>query len=319
MASASASGSGPTRIILVLGPTAAGKSALAAALAGRLDGEVVSADAFAVYRGMDVGTAKPDPATRARVPHHLIDVLEPGDRCDAQRWCDLAEAAIAGIAARGRVPVVAGGTPLYTKLLIEGISAGAPRDERLRAELAAADPAALWAELQRVDPAYAAQRHPNDLRRIMRAIEVFRLTGKPYSSFHVTDGSRRTDLAALQLGITWDKAVLHQRIAARTAGLFAAGLVDEVRRLRPRLSPEALQAVGYKEVVDHLDGRLTLDACMDAVAQGTRRLAKHQLTWYRRFRDIVWLPGDAPDLIDRAEALARAHLDPGRRTQDAGR
>jgi tRNA dimethylallyltransferase len=295
-------------VILVLGPTASGKTALAARLAQRLDGEVVSADAFAVYRGMDIGTAKPDAATRAAVPHHLIDILEPGDRCDASRWLGLAEAAIADIAARGRVPVVAGGTPLYTKLLVEGLSAGPPRDERLRAELAASDPTALWSDLQRVDPAYAAQRHPNDLRRIVRAIEVFRLTGKAYSSFHTTDGTRRADLRALQLALAWDKPALHARIAARVQAMFAAGLIDEVRALRPRLSPEALQAVGYKEVVDHLDGHLTLPACMDAVALGTRHLAKHQMTWYRRFDDLAWLPGDAPDLDARAEALCRAFL-----------
>ncbi len=301
----------PVSIILVLGPTASGKSALAAALAESLGGEVVSADAFAVYRGMDIGTAKPDAATRARVPHHLIDVLEPGERCDASRWLGLAEAAIRDIAARGRLPVIAGGTPLYTKLLVEGLSAGPPRDEALRATLAASDPAALWVELQTADPAYAAARHPNDLRRIVRALEVFRLTGRPYSSFHTTDGGRRADLHALQLGLHWDKAVLHARIAERTAALFAAGLVDEVRGLRPRLSPEALQAVGYKEVVDHLDGRLTLAACMDAVALGTRHLAKHQLTWYRRFTDIVWLPGEAPDLLDQATTHCHSWLGVG--------
>lgn len=298
----------PTSIVLVLGPTASGKSAVAVALAERLGGEVVSADAFAVYRGMDVGTAKPDAATRARVPHHLIDVLEPGERCDASRWVAMAEAAIADIAARGRVPVVAGGTPLYTKLLVEGISAGPPRDEALRAELSAADPAVLWAELQRVDPAYAASRHPNDLRRIVRALEVYRLTGKAYSSFHTTDGGRREDLRALQLGLRWEKIVLSTRIRERTLAMFAAGLVDEVRALRDRLSPEARQAVGYKEVIEHLDGRLPLDGCIAAVELGTRHLAKHQLTWYRRFADIVWLPGDAPDLLDRAEAEARAFL-----------
>ena len=297
-----------TAVILVLGPTASGKSALAATLAERLHGEVVSADAFAVYRGMDVGTAKPDAATRARVPHHCIDVLEPGERCDASRWLAFAEASIADIAARGRVPVVSGGTPLYTKLLIEGISAGPPRDERLRAELAAIAPAELWSELQRVDPAYAAKRHPNDLRRIVRALEVFRLTGKAYSSFHTTDGGRRDDLTALQLGLRWEKIVLSTRIHERTQAMFAAGLVEEVRRLRPRLSPEALQAVGYKEVAEHLDGRLPLDGCLAAVELATRHLAKHQLTWYRRFSDIVWLPGDAPDLVTRAEAAAREFL-----------
>ncbi len=298
----------PLQPILVLGPTASGKSALAIALAERLGGEVVSADAFAVYRSMDVGTAKPTTAERARVPHHCVDALDPGERCDASRWLAMAEAAITDITARGRVPVVAGGTPLYTKLLVEGISAGPPRDEALRTELAAGDPAALWAELQHVDPTYAALRHPNDLRRIVRALEVFRLTGAPYSSFHTTDGGRRTDLRALQLGLRWDKAVLHARIAARTQAMFAAGLVEEVRRLRSTLSREALQAVGYKEVVEFLDGRLDLPGCLAAVELGTRHLAKHQLTWYRRFADLVWLPGDAPDLADQAEAEARRFL-----------
>jgi tRNA dimethylallyltransferase len=293
----------PTRIVLVLGPTASGKSALAIALAQRLDGEVISADACAVYRGMDIGTAKPSPAERARVPHHLIDVLEPDDRCDASRWLRLAEAAIADIAARGRVPVIAGGTPLYTKLLVEGISAGPPRDARLRAELTASDPALLWAELQRVDPVYAAARHPNDLRRIVRAVEVARLTGRPYSAFHTTDGTRRGDLSAVQIGLQWDKPALHARIAARTAAMFAAGLVEEVRGLRARLSPEAMQAVGYKEVAAHLDGALDLPACIEAVERGTRRLAKHQMTWYRRFDDIVWLPGDGAGLVDQAVAV----------------
>ena len=295
-------------VVLVLGPTASGKSSLAVSLAERLGGEVVSADAFAVYRGMDIGTAKPAAAIRARVPHHLIDVLEPGERCDASRWLALAEVAIADIAARGRVPVIAGGTPLYTKLLVEGLSAGPPRDEALRAALSATAPAALWAELQRVDPTYAAQRHPNDLRHIVRALEVFRLTGKPYSSFHTTDGGRRADLQALQLGLQWDKAVLHARISERTRTMFAAGLIDEVRALRDRLSPEARQAVGYKEVIEHLDGRLDLAACIDAVALGSRHLAKHQLTWYRRFADIVWLPGDATDLIAQAESATRRFL-----------
>jgi tRNA dimethylallyltransferase len=207
--------------------------------------------------------------------------------------------------------VVAGGTPLYTKLLIEGISAGPPRDETLRAELQAAyraDPAAVWSELERADPTYAAGRHRNDERRIVRALEVFRLTGKPYSSFHTTDGQRRADLRPLLIGLHWERPVLHQRIAQRTREIFARGLVDEVRRLRPRLSREALQAVGYKEVCALLDGACSLAACVAAVEAGTRQLAKHQLTWYRRFADIRWIPGDAPDRDTQALALCRAHL-----------
>jgi tRNA dimethylallyltransferase len=294
-------------IVLVLGPTASGKSALAARLAQRLDGEVVSADAMAVYRGMDIGTAKPGPAELALAPHHLVSVLDPGERCDVARWLGMAEAAIAGIAARGRLPIICGGSPLYTKALIEGLSAGAPRDAAVRAALDAAydaDPAALWAELQAADPAYAADRHPNDRRRIVRALEVLRLTGRPYSSFHTTDGIRRADYAAVQLGLHWERAALYARIDARTEAMFAAGLVDEVRALAPRLSPEARQAVGYKEVLDHLAGGCDLATTIVRVQTASRHLAKHQLTWYRRFTDIAWLPGDAGDLIDRALAVA---------------
>ena len=304
----------PIPVILVLGPTASGKTALAVELAHRLDGEVVSADAMAVYRGMDIGTAKPTTAERRGIPHHLIDAFDPAERCDGQRWFDLADAALRNMHAGGHLPIVAGGTPLYAKLLVEGISSGAPRDAAVRAELQRRyreeGGAALHAELARIDPAYAAERHPNDERRIVRALEVHALTGRPYSSFHTTDGQRRTDIAPLCLGLHWERPVLYARIDARTRAMFAAGLVDEVRALRERLSPEARQAVGYKEVIAHLDGECDLAAAIDKVAQKSRNLAKHQLTWYRSWPDIRWLPGDAPDLADQAAALVRTHLAP---------
>ena len=284
---------------------------MAVALAQQLGGEVVSADAFAVYRGMDIGTAKPTVAERAAVPHHLIDVFDPEQACNGSRWFVLAEAAVQDIHARGRVPVVAGGTPLYAKLLLEGVSAGAPRDDAVRAALLArweADPHELFSELQRVDPTYAAARHPNDARRVVRALEVFALTGRPYSAFHTTDGIRRTDLRPLLLGLEWERAELYRRIEARAAAMFAAGLVAEVAALASRLSPEARQAVGYKEVLEHLAGDMTLAQAEAKVAQKSRNLAKHQLTWYRGWADIVWLPGAAPALVDHALARARAHL-----------
>lgn len=305
----------PIPLILVLGPTASGKSALAATLAGRLGGEVVSADAMAVYRGMDIGTAKPSAAELAVVPHHLVSVLEPEDRCDVSRWLALAEAAIADIHGRGKVAVVCGGSPMYTKALIEGLSAGAPRDEAVRAALNARyekeGAEALFAELRRVDPEYAAQRHANDQKRVVRALEVHALTGKPYSSFHTTDGVRRGEYRALQIGLRWEKEALHRRINARAKAMFANGLVEEVRAIGPRLSPEARQAVGYKEVLDHFAGAHSLDDAIELVKRNSRHLAKHQLTWYRRFSDIVWLPGDAEDLAQRAEAEARAFLSTG--------
>jgi tRNA dimethylallyltransferase len=276
-------------------------------LARRLGGEILSLDSMAVYRGMDIGTAKPSAADLARVPHHLVSCLDPEDRCDVQRWLRLADAAIADIHARQRVPIVVGGSPLYTKALVEGLSAGAPRDATVRAQLdaryAAEGAQALFAELQRVDPVYAAQRHANDQRRVVRALEVFALTGKPYSSFHITDGIARADISCCQIGVQWERAVLHQRINARSRAMFAHGLVEEVRALAPRLSPEAQQAVGYKEVLAHLRGEYDLDRAIELVCRNARHLCKHQHTWYRRLRGITWLPGDAPDLIERTVAF----------------
>ncbi len=302
----------PTPLVLVVGATASGKSALALALAERLGGEVVSADAMAVYRGMDIGTAKPSDDDLARVPHHLVSILDPGDRCDVARWLSLAEAAIADISARGRRAIIAGGSPLYTKALLEGLSAGAPRDQAIRDELdrryAAEGAETLFAELARVDPVYAGQRHANDQKRVVRALEVWQLTGQPFSSFHTTDGVARADYRALSLGLGWEREDLHRRINTRCRELFARGLVDEVRGLVGRLSAEAAQAVGYKEVLAHLAGAYDLERAKYLVARNSRHLAKHQLTWYRRFRDIVWLPGDAPDLVEQAEAAARAFL-----------
>ena len=298
-------------LILMLGPTASGKSALALTLAQALGGEVVSADAMTVYRGMDIGTAKPSAAERAAVRHHVIDVVDPEERCDGSRWFAWADTAVRDIHARGLVPIVAGGTPLYAKLLIEGISAGPPRDETVRAALQArweADQVALFADLQRVDPVYAAAHHPNDARRVVRALEVHQLTGQPYSAFHTTDGTRRSDLRPLLLGLQWERSVLYARINARTRTMFAAGLVAEVTALRVRLSPEAAQAVGYKEVIAHLAGECDLATAQEAVARKSRNLAKHQTTWYRGWDDIVWLPGDAPDLPAQAIARARQHL-----------
>lgn len=299
-------------LVVVLGPTASGKSALAVALAQRFSGEVVSADAFAVYRGMDVGTAKPSSAEQQGVPHHLISVLEPSDRGDVQRWLELAEKAISGIRVRGHLPIVAGGTPLYVKALLEGLSAGAPRDPAVRGALEARyereGGEVLFAELQRIDPIYAADRHPNDKRRLIRALEVHAITGQPYSSFHTTDGVRRTDIAPLIIGLEWPREVIYARIDARAAAMFANGLVDEVRSLADRLSPEAAQAVGYKEVLAYLRGEYDLARALTLVQQKSRNLAKHQMTWYRGWGDIHWFSGDAEHLLDEVGASVQEFL-----------
>jgi tRNA dimethylallyltransferase len=301
-------------VLVICGPTASGKTRLAVELARRCGGEVISADAFAVYQGMDIGTAKPTAAERGEVPHHLIDVFPPEERCDAQRWFTLADAALRDICARGKLPIVAGGTPLYAKALLEGLSAGAPRDPAMRAALqeryVREGAAALFAELQRVDPVYATGRHPNDERRVVRALEVFALTGQPYSSFHTTDGVRRSDLCPLLIGLDWPRDQLYARIDQRVERMFAAGLVDEVRALKDRLSPEARQGVGYKEVIAWLDGHGDEAEARRLVARNSRHLAKHQMTWYRGWQDIVWLPGAGQDLVAQAAQRVDALLCP---------
>lgn len=294
-------------LIIITGPTASGKTSLAVSLARAFNGEIVNADAFAVYRGMDIGTAKPSPAERAAALHHLVDCIDPADSCHVQRWLTLAEACIADIHHRRRTVIVSGGSPLYVKALLEGLSAGTPRDDKLRSwleqRLAEEGGDALFNELQRVDPQYASERHPNDHRRVIRALEVYHASGTPYSQFHTTDGQRRADYQSVLIGLRWDKELLHRRINARCKQMFADGLVEEVAQLKDQLSPEARQAVGYKEVIEYLEGRCSLDDAAEKVRRATRHLAKHQMTWLRRFRDLHWLAGDAPDLPQQALAL----------------
>ena len=302
----------PVPLIVILGPTASGKSALAVRLAQVFAGEVISADAFAVYRGMNIGTAKITAEEQHGIPHHLMSVFEVEERCDVSRWLTLAEVAIADTRARGHLPMIAGGTPLYVKALLEGLSAGAPRDATVRAALdaryASEGSEALFAELTRIDPQYAIGRHANDQRRVVRALEVHALTGQPYSSFHTTDGIRRTDLAPLLIGLEWPREAIYARINQRAAAMFANGLVEEVRSLASRLSPEAAQAVGYKEVLAYVRGESDLARALELVQQKSRNLAKHQMTWYRGWPDIQWLPGSAMDVFAQAQALVNKFL-----------
>jgi tRNA dimethylallyltransferase len=299
----------PIPVLVILGPTASGKSALAVALAQRLDGEIISADAFAVYQEMNIGTAKISTTEQAGIPHHLLSTVAITDRCDVSRWLADADAAVSDIHKRGKIPIVAGGTPLYVKALLEGLSAGAPRDEQVRSALDARydneGSAVLFAELQAIDPTYAAERHANDKRRIVRALEVYALTGRPYSSFHTTDGIRRSDIKPCLIGLQWSREIIYARIDARAAAMFEAGLVNEVRGLADRISPEAAQAVGYKEVLAYLRGEYDLARALELVQQKSRNLAKHQMTWYRNWKDIQWIAGDDPELVTKAEVLAR--------------
>jgi tRNA dimethylallyltransferase len=285
-------------LLVVIGPTAGGKTRLAIELATRLGGECVGADSMQVYRGMDVGTAKPTTAERAGVPHHLLDVADPReDGFTVEEWRRLAEEAIAGIRSRGRIPIVVGGTSLYVRALLEGLFDGPEPDASLRAELDATPLDSLRRELDRVDPAAAARIHPNDRRRTQRAIEVFRQTGRPISSLQAEWDARLSTRAhpeARIVGLDWPVEAINRRINARVRAMFAGGLIDEARSLRAAgpLGRQAREAVGYGEAFAVLDGAISVDDAIEQTKIRTRRYAKQQRTWLRRFRTIpggVWI------------------------------
>ncbi|MCB9845808.1 MAG: tRNA (adenosine(37)-N6)-dimethylallyltransferase MiaA [Phycisphaeraceae bacterium] len=274
---------------LLCGPTASGKSALAVDLALALPahalppGEVISADAFQVYRAMDIGTAKPTAAERRGVPHHLIDTVEPTEPFSAHDWLARATAAIEELRTQGRTPIVVGGTHLYIKALLDGLFDGPGADPALRERLSAIDPAARRAELERLDPAAAARIHPNDARRTIRALEVFHLTGQPISAHQSQwDRSPRTD--RLLVALQWPVEALNRRINSRVRDMLDRGLLEEARALHEsgRLGPQAREALGYKQLIAHLEGRCTLDEAIERIKIDTRRFGKSQRTWIRR-------------------------------------
>jgi len=307
-------------ILIVTGETASGKERLALAVARVIGGEIVSADSMKVYRGMDIGTAKASAEERRLVPHHLVDVADPWEIFSTARWVEMADAAIADIHARGRAPVVSGGTALYLKALLEGMFEGPAADlalrGRLKAEAAQAHGlAALHARLAEVDPTAAARIHPNDLRRIVRALEIWELTGRPISKLQTQWGSRRPRYRPLMVAIRRASEDLERRIAERVRRMDEAGLREEVRGLAARpegLARGARQAVGYAEVLDFLAGGPTWDETREQVTKHTRQFAKRQRTWLRRFTDIVWLEAaaDTPteELAARVVTMWREHV-----------
>jgi tRNA dimethylallyltransferase len=292
--------------IALMGPTASGKTALALDWAARLDTDVVSVDSALVYRGLDIGAAKPHRATLARIRHHLVDIRDPHQPYSAADFANEALAAMQVIAARGRVPILAGGTGLYFRALLQGLSAMPPADPGLRAALVAEAEASGWASLHRelagCDPEAAARIHPNDPQRLVRALEVWRLTGVPISQWQQAGAARVFPFRVLKLALApADRAVLHGRIAARFDAMLAEGFLDEVRRLRadPRLHEElpAIRAVGYRQAWAFLSGEGDAAAFRDAAIAATRQLAKRQLTWLRGEFDARWLDPQS----DRAE------------------
>lgn len=288
---------GPVLPVLV-GPTASGKTALALALAERLPLEIISCDSQAVYRGLDIGTAKPTAEERALVPHHLIDVADPWEDFSAARFVEAAEEAIASIRGRGRIPLLVGGTGLYLRSLLRGIVEAPPKDEALRKTLEgrveAEGPQALHAELVQVDPETAARLAPADKVRIVRALEVFLLTGEPISLHHRRheEASRIARHRSLVLGITPPREELYRRVELRAVKMFDEGLVEETVRLAsdPANRPRLEKIMGYREALKLAEGLITREEALEATRLEQRRYAKRQLTWFRAMPELEWLP-----------------------------
>ena len=304
------------RPIFIAGPTAVGKSALALALAEQRGGEIIAVDSMQVYRGLDIGTAKPTAAECVRVPHHLIDVAELTEAFDAAKFVALAQKAVAEIQSRGRIPIFCGGTGLYFKAYLEGLGEAPPSDKKLRAELEATPLADLLLELEQRDPVTFARIDRHNPRRVIRALEVIRLTGKPFSTQRSrwgeapdepqpsAEGSRGRSPHQM-ICLSRPAADLHARINARADEMFAAGLVEETRQVLQRgleQNKTALQAIGYRQVVEHLRGERSLAETIELVKIKTRQYAKHQMTWFRKYASAQWieiLPGDSIAALSR--------------------
>ncbi len=296
------------KLYFVLGCTASGKGGLGRELARRLGGQIISVDSMKIYRRMDIGTAKPSKELLAEIPHHCIDIVEPAEGFSVARYVEFADRTVENIRAAGAIPLAVGGTSLYIKTLREGLFEGPPADQDLRESLRVRARqeglAALHTELARVDPQAGARIHPNDERRILRALEVYHTTGRPISEMQQQWDAGQDRYDSVLIGIRREKDELNGRINRRARRMMDAGLVDEVASLLGEpdgLSDQAASAVGYAEIISHIEGRCTLDEAFERIKINTRRLAKKQRTWQRRWTDVRWFDVTADD---SAEAVA---------------
>jgi len=298
----------PEALVVICGPTAVGKTAAAIAVAERLGGDIVCADSRTIYRGMDIGTAKPTSAERARVKHHLLDIANPDQVVTLATYRELAMAAIAQVRANGRVPILTGGTGLYIRAVVDGFAIPqVPPDPQLRTRLETMErdhPGALHNRLQRVDPTAAGRIHPRNVRRLIRALEVYEHTGRPISVLQQRDPIG----TAVQIGLSMDREALYHRIDARVDEQLTAGLVGEVEGLLARgYSPTlpAMEGLGYKEIIGYLQGTASLEDATRRLKQNTRRYAKRQFTWFRRDDRIRWIEVEEKTPQQVAEMVIR--------------
>lgn len=301
------------RAVAVVGPTASGKTALAIALARRLDTEIISVDSMQFYRGMEVGTAAPTAEEQAAVPHHFVSFLNPDEQYSAGAFARDARAVMDDLHARGRIPVVAGGSALYVTALLDGLFEGPARDEAIRTRLKhqaeTQGVPALYARLREVDPGYAEIVLPNDLRRIVRGLEVWEITGRPMSELHAEHRRETEPVPSLYVGVEHPREALYARINARVDRMIDEGLLDEVQRLidagyEPAIA--RLKSLGYRELAAYLRGEQTLDAALEQMKMFTRRFAKRQLSWYRGDERVRWLPvAEFPTAEAQADEVMR--------------
>lgn len=295
-------------ILVILGPTASGKSDLAFQLARRTGAEILSVDSMQIYRGMDIGTAKASASERAEVRHHAIDLVDPNEPFTVARFVGLADEVIRDAAVR-QVPLIAtGGTPLYYKALFDGLFEGPSADEAVRERLRALSNEDLHRRVIEVDPVAGARIHLQDSRRLIRALEVHELTGRPITSFQTDWASKQSRHPAKWVGLSWDRDVLNRRINARVKGMMTAGWLEETRALLEKynsFSTTAGEATGYHELAQHLAGKLSWDDAIEQIKMATRQLARRQMKWFRRFPEVHPLPGDSSidDNVERALSI----------------
>jgi tRNA dimethylallyltransferase len=300
------------KIVIICGPTGVGKTGFAISLAQKVGGEIVGADSMQIYRGMDIGTAKPTAAEQAAVVHHMVDVVDPGEEFDAAEYGRRAEKCVTALISKGRMPFVVGGTGLYIKALVYGLAEAAASDsqvhDRLTAELERSGSRSMHQRLAQVDSQSAQRIHPNDTFRILRALEVYHLTGRPLTAHHADHGFARARFDTLRIGLTLPRPELYARIDRRVDAMLAQGLVAEVRALLakgfdPRL--KSMQSLGYRHMTDYLQGRLEWDEAVRTLKRDHRRYAKRQMTWFGADSLVRWL---RPDQFPEAVALVEDFL-----------
>jgi tRNA dimethylallyltransferase len=304
-------------LLIILGPTASGKSALGVLVARRFGGEILACDSTQVYRGFDVGTAKPTAAERADVPHHLLDLAEPSEVFTAGAYRRRALAVLEDLAQRGRLPVITAGTGLYLRALLEGLADAPERSEELRARLTAIAARRghthLHRLLRRLDPAAAARISPNDTQKLIRAVEICLVAGKPLTEVHRAGREPLQGYAPIKIGLAPPRELLHQRIEQRVHQMIERGWIAEVAALLQGDAPSAakpFEFIGYRELRDHLQGRLTMPEAAEAITVATRQYAKRQMTWFRREAGVHWLSGfgDEPSVVSAAIQLLESAL-----------